>query len=112
MAASVSAVSPDWHTETTSVFRSMTGSRYLNSEELSASAGIRARASIQDRPTIAAWRLVPIPIRTTRRMSATSRSDSGKPSSATSFVSNETLPRIESVTASGCSLISLSMKCL
>ena len=45
-------------------------------------------------------------------MSAISRSDSGKPSSATSFVSKETLPRIESVTASGCSLISFSMKCL
>ena len=54
MAASVSAVSPDWHTETTRVFRSMTGSRYLNSEELSASDGIRARPSIQERPTIAA----------------------------------------------------------
>ena len=72
MAASVSAVSPDCDREITSVLESITGSRYRNSEEFSTSVGTRTSDSIQLRPTMAAWKLVPMPTKTTRSMLWTS----------------------------------------
>ena len=111
IAANVSAVSPDWLTEITSVRRSISGSRYLNSEELSVSQGIRASDSIQYRPIIAACKLVPIPTSTMRSTAARASSDIVKSSNVTSYVSNETLPRMASATARGCSSISFRVKC-
>ena len=90
---------------------SISGSRYLNSEELSVSQGIRASDSIQYRPIIAACKLVPIPTSTMRSTAARASSEIAKCSNATSYVSNETLPRMASATARGCSSISFRVKC-
>ena len=46
-AAKVSAVSPDWLTKIASVFFLIGGSRYLNSDAISISTGIRAISSNQ-----------------------------------------------------------------
>ena len=51
MAASVSAVSPDWLMATHKVLGPTTGSRYRNSEATSISTGMRAQRSIAYLPT-------------------------------------------------------------
>src|SRR5437867_2233785 len=61
MAASVSAVSPDWLIPMTRLLGVMIGSRYRNSEALSTSTGTRASDSIINFPTCAACSDVPIP---------------------------------------------------
>ena len=111
IAARVSAVSPDCEMDTTRVRSSITASRYRSSEELSASDGTRVRDSIHVRPTVAACRLVPIPVSTTLLNPAISSSENGMSSTSTSEASKETLPLNVFKTASGCSLISLSIKC-
>ena len=54
-AISVSIVSPDWDTATTSVDRSSTGSRYRNSLASSTSHGIRVQCSMAYLATSPAW---------------------------------------------------------
>ena len=99
----VSAVSPDCESATTKVSGPTCGSRYRNSEPMSASAGTPARRSIIWRPTWAAWYEVPQATSTTRvnpRSSSRVRFRSGRKQSP---VSGEIRPRKVSVIARGCS---------
>jgi hypothetical protein len=111
-AASVSAVSPDWEMASTSVLWPTTGSRWRNSLASSTSTGSRASCSIMSRPESPACQLVPQATTTSRSTSFTQAGSRSMPSRTTSPSSSETLPRMVSVTARGCSKISLCMKCL
>ncbi len=64
------------------------------------------------RPTCAACMLVPMPTSTTRSTARSAASSRPSDSSSTAGGSKMARPRNVSMTHSGCSMISLSMKCL
>ena len=111
VAASVSAVSPDWDMGTASRPDSATGWRCRSSEAISASADRRAHSSTRYFPTSEACHEVPQAMKATRDNEARSRSS--RPMLASSTCDFDGSIRSASVlrTASGCSKISLSMKC-
>ena len=111
MAPSVSIVSPDWVTATTSVDGPNSGARKRNSEALSKSAGMPAICSIHQRPIIAACSDVPMPMTRTRSIPRSVDSGRSKSSARALGGSRRARPRIVSESARGCSWISLSMKC-